>query len=389
MEKNAQQILARLIVKQAATLPELAEALDVSIGTATKAIAALQEQGLVLDTGKIVTGSGRKPHGYSLDPKAGYYAGVDLNDKYVSLGLMDASGQLVREQKHVAYKLENTPASLRTLCEIARDFRSRIPQYYQDIRRVCVNIPGRINRLTGYSHTNFNFTERPLTSILSDNFGKPTIISNDTLAMAYAEYLKTCESGERNLVYVNVNWGLGLGLILDGKPYFGKSGYSGEFGHIHIFDNQVICRCGKKGCLETEVSGQALRRKLEERVRRGENSILSERIRQSDMPLSLEEIEEAVRREDSLCIEVIEEIGGLLGIQVAALINIFNPELVVIGGELAKTGDFLFQPLKTSVNRHALTQVTRDTSIRLTQLDVDSGVLGGCLLARSADFGLL
>ena len=207
--------------------------------------------------------------------------------------------------------------------------------------------------------------------------------------MTYAEYIKGCCDGEKNLVMVNVNWGLGIGLILDGKPYFGKSGYSGEFGHIHAFDNQIICRCGKKGCLETEVSGQALRRKLTERIRRGESSILSERVLKSDIPLSLEEITDAIRREDMLCIEVIEGIGTLLGIQVAGLINIFNPEMVAIGGELAMTGDYLLQPLKTAVNKHALTMVTQDTVIRCTELGEDSGVIGACLMARSLDFNLL
>lgn len=389
MDKTSQKIIARLIGTEGATIPELAASLGISIGTATKEIIGLQHAGLVRDNGKADTGSGRKPRFYTLEPDAGYYAGIDLNDKYVSFGLMDMAGTMIRQRTHVSYKLENTPASLRTLCEIVRDHQGRIPQYNDRIRRVCVNMPGRINRLTGYSHTNFNFTDRPLTQIFTEHFGVPTVICNDTLAMTYAEYIKGCCDGEKNLVMVNVNWGLGIGLILDGKPYFGKSGYSGEFGHIHAFDNQIICRCGKKGCLETEVSGQALRRKLTERIRRGESSILSERVLKSDIPLSLEEITDAIRREDMLCIEVIEGIGTLLGIQVAGLINIFNPEMVAIGGELAMTGDYLLQPLKTAVNKHALTMVTQDTVIRCTELGEDSGVIGACLMARSLDFNLL
>lgn len=389
MEKNGRRIVARLIEKGGATLPELADYLSVSIGTATKEITALQQEGLVRDTGKIETGSGRKPRLYSLEPDAGYYGGIDLNDKYVSLGLMDMAGNMVRERTNVAYKLENTPAALHTLCDIVRAQMGRIPQYLPRIRRFCVNIPGRINRITGYSHTNFNFTDRPLTEIFSEQFGHPASISNDTHAMTYAEYLKGCGNGERDFIYVNVNWGLGSGLILGGRPYFGKSGYSGEFGHIHAFDNGILCRCGKKGCLETEVSGQALRRKILERIRRGESSILSERVLSSDIPLTLEEITDAVRREDPLCIEVIEEIGGLLGVQIASMINIFNPETLVVGGELAATGDYLLQPLKTAVNKHVLNQVSQDTVIRIARLGENAGVIGGCLMARSIDFGLL
>ena len=389
MERTARDIVARLVEKGGVTIPETAEALGISIGTATKEIGRLQEEGLVTGSGKADTGSGRKPTLYTFVPDAGYYAGIDLNDKYVSLGLMDMAGNMVRQRNNVVYKLENTPSALKNLCDIVRDYKGRIPRYIDKLRRVCVNLPGRVNRSTGYSHTNFNFTERPLAQIFTEQFGVPVSISNDTRAMTYAEYLKGCGCKMKDIIMVNVNWGLGIGMIIDGRPYFGKSGYSGEFGHIHSFDNEVICRCGKKGCLETEISGQALRRKLTERIRRGESSILSERVLGSDIPLSLEEIEEAVRREDTLCIEVIEEIGALLGVQVAALINIFNPELVVIGGELAMTGDYLMQPLKTAVNKHALTLVTHDTLIRATELGEDAGVFGACLMARSIDFGII
>lgn len=389
MEKNQRRMMAWLIEKGGATLPELAEALEVSIGTVTKEIAALQKTGLVRDTGKVDTGSGRKPHWYTLEPTAGYYAGIDLNDKYVSLGLMDMAGNMVRERTNIAYKLENTAASLLTLCETVREHMGRVPAYLDKIRRVCVNIPGRVNRAIGYSRTNFNFTNRPLTDIFTESFGIPASICNDTQAMTYAEYLKTCHGDEQDMIYINVNWGLGSGLILGGRPYFGKSGFAGEFGHVYAFDNQILCRCGKKGCLETEVSGQALRRKLTDRILRGESSILSERVLSSSEPLTLEEITHAVHQEDILCIEMIEEIGTLLGIQVANMINIFNPELVIIGGELAATGDYLLQPLKTAVNKHVLNHVREDTVIRVTQLGDNAGVMGGCLMARSIDFGIL
>ena len=389
MDSSAQQILQRMIEKGPVTIPGVAEMLGVSIGTATKILASLQDGGLIRQDGKIDTESGRKPRSFDLNAEAGYYAGIDLNDKYVSFGLCDMTGRVVRSRINVEYKLENTPAALRTLCDIVDNFKGRIPGYLDRLRRVCVNIPGRVNHATGFSYTNFNFTERPLAQIFSEAFGYPVVISNDTRAMTYAEYLKDCSQGEKNVVFVNVNWGLGIGLILDGRLYCDKSGFAGEFGHVHAYDNQIICRCGKRGCLETEVSGQALRRKLTERIRGGASSILSERVLRSETLLSLEEISDAIRREDTLCLEVIEEIGSLLGVQVAGLINIFNPELVVIGGELASTGDFLLQPLKTAVNMHALSRATRDTVIRTSRLGEESGILGACLMARSVDFGLI
>ena len=99
----------------------------------------------------------------------------------------------------------------------------------------------------------FNFEERPLADILHEKIGIPVSIDNDTRAMAYGEMLKGVVKGDKDIVFINLSWGLGSALIFDGKIYTGHSGFSGEFGHFSVFDNEIICHCGKKGCLETEV----------------------------------------------------------------------------------------------------------------------------------------
>lgn len=142
--------------------------------------------------------------------------------------------------------------------------------------------------------------------------------------------MQGCVKGEKDIIFVNISWGLGIGIIIDGKVYTGKSGFSGEFGHVNVFDNEILCHCGKKGCLETEASGSALHRILLERIGSGESSILSKRT--AENPPTLDEIITAVNKEDLLCIEIVEEIGQKLGRQIAGLISIFNPELVIIGG---------------------------------------------------------
>lgn len=198
----------------------------------------------------------------------------------------------------------------------------------------------------------------------------------------------TCKDalkGEKDIIFVNVSWGLGIGIIIDGKIYKGKSGFSGEFGHISTFDNEIICHCGKKGCLETEASGSALHRTLLERIKKGENSILSERINMEN-PLTLDEIIAAVNKEDVLCIEIVEEIGQKLGKQIAGLINIFNPELVIIGGTLSLTGDYITQPIKTAVRKYSLNLVNKDSVITTSKLKDKAGIVGACMLARSRMF---
>ena len=203
--------------------------------------------------------------------------------------------------------------------------------------------------------------------------------------MTYGEYMQGCVKGEKDIIFINVSWGLGIGIIIDGKIYTGKSGFSGEFGHVNAFDNEIICHCGKKGCLETEASGSALHRTLLERIRMGENSILSNRAK-TDNTLTLDEIITAVNKEDLLCIEIVEEIGQKLGKQIAGLINIFNPELVIIGGTLSLTGDYITQPLKTAVRKYSLNLVNKDSVIMTSKLKDKAGIVGACMLARSRMF---
>lgn len=210
-------------------------------------------------------------------------------------------------------------------------------------------------------------------------------IDNDTRAMAYGEYMKGAVEGEQNVIFVNVSWGLGIGIIIDGKPYYGKSGFSGEFGHFPIFENEIICHCGKKGCLETEASGLAIHRNILERVANGESTVLTEMVKDMNK-LTLTDIIKATNLEDPLCIEIVEEVGYKLGKYIAGLINIFNPELVVIGGQVAETEGFLMLPIRSSVRKYSLNLVNKDTKIVSSKLKNKTGIIGACMIARGRLF---
>lgn len=221
--------------------------------------------------------------------------------------------------------------------------------------------------------------------VLTRKIGIKSCIENDTRAMTLGEYTFGNCSNEKNVIFVNIGWGLGIGMILDGKIYRGKSGFAGELGHMVTFNNEIMCHCGKKGCLETEASGNALHRKLIERLKAGENSILAKKFK-SEGDVSLNDIINAVNREDLLCIELVEGIGQVLGRWLAGMINIFNPEKVVIGGNLSMTGDYILQPIKTLVRRYSLNLVNEDTEIVLSQLGDQVGLIGACANARIRAF---
>ena len=140
-------------------------------------------------------------------------------------------------------------------------------------------------------------------------------------------------STEKNVLFVNVDYGVGLGILIDGKIYYGKSGFSGEFGHAPIFENEIICHCGKKGCLETEASGTALIRRFRERIQEGSSSSVVKKVKNLN-DLTVTDLIQAANAEDMLCIELLAEVGEKLGKGLAALINVFNPELIILGGTL-------------------------------------------------------
>ncbi len=376
LKKN---ILQYFVANGNSTIQELAKDTSLSVPTVNKSVSELQEMGYVDEFGKQETGEGRHPNLYGLNPDSGYFVGVEVKQNFVNMGLVNFRGDLIELDDNVPCRVDNTMESIDNLCQLVADFIDKSEADKEKIINVMVCISGRVNSESGYSHTLYNFSEQPLTVLLSERIGYPVYIDNDTRAFAYGEYIKGVVDGERDVLFVNVSWGLGLGIIQDGRLYKGKSGFAGELGHTHMFNNGILCHCGKKGCLETEASGSALQRIVRQRIEAGETSWLT----QCDGDIySLENILDAVAHEDPLCIEVVEHVGLTLGESVANLINIFNPDLVVIGGMLSRAGDFLLQSVRASVRRYSLSMVNKDTRLVLSKLHERGGVIGACLLAR-------
>ncbi|MDD4516108.1 ROK family transcriptional regulator [Massilibacteroides sp.] len=386
--KNAQikkNIINYYIKNGSSTLTELSKELDLSVPTVTKLIMEMHDEGYIDDYGKLETAGGRYPNLYGLNPKSGYFIGVDIKQFAINIGLINFKGEMVDLKMGIPYQLENTQKALDDLCSIITKFIDRQRVDKHKILNIDVNISGRVNPESGYSYSIFYFNEIPLSDILNERLGYKVTIDNDTRAMTYGEYLAGCVNNEKNVIFINISWGLAIGIIINGKIYTGKSGFAGEFGHVKTYDNEILCHCGKKGCLETEASGSAMHRRLYEQVSKGASSSLSAQITNEE-PITLDDIIEAVNKEDILCIDLVEEIGQKLGSQIAGLINIFNPEMVIIGGTVSATEDYIMQPIKTAVKKYSLNLVNKDSTIVLSKLKDKAGVIGACMLARSKLF---
>ena len=370
------------------TLADLGKELNFSVPTVTKMVGELIEDGIVMDFGKMETPGGRRPNIYGLNQSSGYFIGVDISQKRVHIGLINFKGDLIDEQMDISFEEAHPHERFERLCEIIEDFMSHTVVPKDKILSIGINISGRVNPQTGHSYSFFYFDERPLTEMFEEKLGIDVSIDNDSRAMAYGEYIKGRVQAEKNIIYVNVGWGLGLGVIVNGQLYYGKSGFSGEFGHITAFENEILCHCGKKGCLETEASGSALYRKFLEKLHNGQSSLLTQQ-KENEDEITLNDIIDVALQEDILAIELIEEVGNTLGKHVAGLINLFNPELVIIGGTLANAGDYLILPLRSAIKKYSLNLVNKDSSIKVSKLGDKAGLLGASLLARSKFIGLI
>ncbi|MDD2284915.1 MAG: ROK family protein [Paludibacter sp.] len=381
-------IIRHCILNKESTLAEISKEMDLSVPTITKFVTELIEEGFVIDFGKQETNGGRRPNIYGVNPDSGYFVGVDVKKFRINIALINFKGDIIDSKYNIPFIYDNTQLSFDVLCNAINDYINGLSTPKSKILSVGVNISGRVNTHTGQSYSSYFFSETPLTEIFQEKLGLHVTIDNDSRSMAYGEYMSGVVENEKNVLFVNVSWGLGLGIITDGKLYYGKSGFSGEFGHVNAFDNEVICHCGKKGCLETEASGSYIYRRFMEKIAEGNTSVLEKKIKKGETIIQ-EDILKAALKDDMLAIELIEEVGNTLGKYIAGLINLFNPELVVIGGAVAAAGDYLILPLKSAVKKYSLNLVSNDTLIKLSKLGDEAGVIGACMLTRSKLLGLI
>ena len=362
------------------SLADLARELGTSIPKVTRIVSDMEQAGILSDWGKQESATGRRPSLYGLNPEAGYFIGVEVGQETLALAVTDFTGRLVQFQDGIDYTLKNTEESVLGLCTCVR--KHARPFLDPDrVRAVGVNLTGRVNHQTGYSYSYYISEEKPIRDLLEAGFGLPVFIENDSRGMAFGEYMSGIAGDAHTVLFLNVGWGLGMGMVLDGKLFNGKSGFSGEIGHFPLLDNNQICRCGKVGCLETGASGLALHRLIGERLAKGHPSILSAAYA-GHRSITLNDILDAVAREDVTAIECVEQVGDTLGRAVAGLINIFNPDVVVIGGRLSVTEQYLMPPLLSAVNRLSLNLVNNDTVIKVSRLGNKAGAVGASLLSK-------
>ncbi len=363
------------------SLADLASELGTSIPKITRIVSDMEDAGILADLGKQELGTGRRPSVYGLNPGAGHFVGVEVGQDSIAIAVTDFTGRVLQFHDGIPYELTSSEESVTGLCQTINKYIRKYHLNPESILSAGINLTGRVNHKTGYSYTYYISEEKPIKEILEQGLNVPVSIENDSRGMAFGEYMSGIAGDADTILFLNVGWGLGMGMVLDGKLFHGKSGFSGEIGHFPLLDNHQICRCGKVGCLETGASGLALHRLILQQLEKGRPSILSAQYTAGE-EITLNDILSAVEKEDVTAIECVEKIGSTLGRAVAGLINVFNPDMVVIGGRLSVTEQYMMPPLRSAVNRLSLNLANNDTVIKVSRLGKSAGAIGASLLAR-------
>lgn len=378
------EILKACIKHTHCSIADLSKTLGISVPTVTKLVSELISDGYLQDEGKIGTSGGRRPSIYGLNPDAGYFLGIDVARQHFHIAVSDFKGEIILFIQDIEFVLEANADSFRTMCSLIKDEIRKASLDWDKVLGVGISLSGRVNPEKGFSLTYFVSDDIPLKDLFQRELDVPVTIENDSRAMAYGEYMSLGKDANPNMLFINLSWGLGMGIIVNGELYYGTSGFSGEIGHFPLLDNDVICRCGKIGCLETGASGSALKHWILTKLAEGRQSSLGKL-----EDIRLHNILEAIEAGDVLAIEGIGQIGETLGRGIAGLINIFNPGLVVIGGRLIVGRDYLMLPIKTAVNRLSLSKVSADTKLRFSKLERKAASIGNCLLSRGKLLGII
>ncbi|MFO7874912.1 MAG: ROK family protein [Bacteroidales bacterium] len=358
------------------TIADLCELTNNSIPSTTNIMNELVQEGWVHNVGIGESKGGRKPAVYDLNTDAGLMAAIDISRNFSRLGIFNLKNEQLGNIIELQEGLETSDNILALLKEALEAILEENQIKEKNILGLGLTIPGLIDIKTGVSYSYSQFGERPLREFFRDYFDIQSTIEHDTKAMAVGESWFGRARGKSNVLFINIGSGIGLAILINGELYHGHSGFCGEFGHIQMDPDGDLCYCGKIGCLETIASGTALVKKSREEISGGKSSIIRNLVDNNTEAITLNTIIEAANQGDLFAIELIEEAGEHLAKGISILIHLFNPETIIIGGEMSEAGNLITDPIQQKLNKYTMLRLRKDSEIILSALKEKAGLYG-------------
>lgn len=377
LQKN--EIIKLLFLQNSLTNAKLVKETGLSLPTITQLIAELSEEGYVELIGSDSSSGGRKPNLLGLKNDAFYIISINIERYSGEIVLINSNKQNFGKPRQFEMDLNDKNA---TIDIVSANILKLIDESNINLNRligVGISMPGLTDADKGINYNFLNFDELSVADIIEKRVKLPVFIMNDAKARALAELRFGKAKEAQNALVIYIGWGLGTGLIIDGQLYNGSAGFSGEFSHIPITDNGILCQCGKRGCLETVASGTALSRLAKEGIARGESTDLVRIAGESSSSIHYMAIVESALKGDSFSIDILAEVGSELGRGIAMLVQILNPELIIFGGKMVKAGQFLTIPIEHSLNKYCLKDLRKPITIDISEMGEQASLLGAAI----------
>ena len=314
------------------------------------------------------------------------FIGIDLGATKISTALVDAAGKIIARDYRETRAAEGQKAVIERMVYAAHRVMGEAGIAPSQVTAVGVCSPGPIDVRTGVVTAPPNlpgWKNVPLKQLIEEALGITTFMENDANAAALGEHRFGAGRGVQDMIYVTASTGIGGGLILNGQLYGGTTGAAGEIGHMTVLPWGPYCGCGNRGCLEALASGTAIARDGRELVRRGVPTLIAELAEGHSERVTAKLVAEAADKGDIEAQEILAEAMGYLSVGMASLVNLFNPELIVIGGGLTNLGDGLFGPVRRAIERRAFPAAARAVKVVPAELGGDVGVLGAVAVAMA------
>ena len=310
-----------------------------------------------------------------------YYLGVDLGGTKIEVGIVDKNGNILNTKRVLTLGEDGPEKVLKRMCTLVDEVMSGTRLNLDDISGIGIGVPGAVDYSRGniYFLTNLpGWTDFPIKDFLMSKYNIPVALNNDANAAALAEYIFGSGAGVKDMIYLTVSTGIGGGLIVNGDLLSGAWGAGGEVGHMILDVGGDECNCGNRGCWEAISSGSAIVKGVINRIKAGEKSKVTELASIDDV--RAEHVFAARAMGDVVSMEVTDRAMDFLGLGIANLVNVINPEKVVIGGGVAKVGDILFTLVRERVKELAYGPAAK-VEIQPAYLGAKAGVIGAGALA--------
>lgn len=373
------KIVKNLFFYKELSCNELSELTGKSIPLTTQYINEMLAGNQLVEKGYANSTGGRRPVVYSLPDDTFYIISVAMDQLITRIALVSTQNKYVGPVEKFELKLPNNPQSLDELIQHLQTFIKKTKIAPEKIAGIGIGMPGFVDSKQGINYSFLSAYNDSIVTRIENELGIPVLIDNDSSLIALAELKWGVANNRKHVMVINIGWGVGLGIIADGKLFRGNEGFAGEFSHIPIFDNNKQCSCGKYGCLETETSMIVVAQNVVQGLKSSKPSTLKN-IAKDDIEDVARKVIEAAQKGDKFAIEALSQSAYNIGRGVAILIHLLNPELIVISGLGSLAGKVWIAPIQQAINEHCIPKIAEHTEIAISSLGYHAELIGATAL---------